>query len=56
MPTKLSRVDPWRHGLAPSGTHWSLMNIPECNEGVVHIYMEYYSGIKRNEIMPFVKT
>ena len=25
-------------------------------EDVAHIYMEYYSAIKRNEIMPFAVT
>ena len=38
MPTRLTRVDPWRHRLAPIGIHRSLLNIPEGNEGVVHIY------------------
>lgn len=23
VPTELTRVDPWRHSLAPSGAHWS---------------------------------
>ena len=32
------------------------INRGEDKEDVVHIYSEYYSGIKKKEIMPFAAT
>ena len=34
---------------------WNNLNV-HWQRNVVHIYTEYYSAIKRNEIMPFAAT